>query len=238
MALGAQATNDIKETTGIHEAMLGERSNEKSGRAIRERKAQSATGTQVWADNYEIAIECAGKILVSLIPHVYGHAEAAIVLDENLERAYLQQLRGTMVLKDNNEEAYEEPIDLNVGQYQVKVAVGPTFASQREEAQSFIIDTMQALPPEVAGIIAPLVVKYSDQPGSDEIMNEMAPVVEALKIRMGVGGPEAQSQLQAMAMQSTMQALVQLQIIPPEMAEQLMQQMAGGGQQGAEGEVA
>lgn len=76
----ASASDDIKSTSGIYDASLGQRSNETSGRAINARKVEGDTGTFHFADNLSRGIRCLGVGLVDLIPHVYTPGRIVRVL--------------------------------------------------------------------------------------------------------------------------------------------------------------
>lgn len=76
----ASASDDIKSTSGIYDASLGQRSNETSGRAINARKIEGDTGTFHFADNLSRGIRCLGIGLVDLIPHVYTPGRIVRVL--------------------------------------------------------------------------------------------------------------------------------------------------------------
>jgi hypothetical protein len=67
-------SNDMKETTGIHEAELGMKSNETSGVAIRQRQQQGDLATIIYHDNMNAAMQEAGEVLNALIPIVYDTA--------------------------------------------------------------------------------------------------------------------------------------------------------------------
>ena len=68
LAVSSQALYD---TTGIYPPSLGQKSNETSGRAILARQKEADSGTFVYIDNRDIAIQRVGEILVEVIPKVY-----------------------------------------------------------------------------------------------------------------------------------------------------------------------
>jgi hypothetical protein len=65
------ADRDIKNTMGMHEASLGQKSNETSGKAISLRQREGDVSTFHFIDNLNRAIAHGGSILVDLIPLVY-----------------------------------------------------------------------------------------------------------------------------------------------------------------------
>src|SRR4030095_14332132 len=69
LSLGAaQASDDIKATTNVYDASLGERSNETSGIAIQRRQNQSGLSNFHFIDNLNRAIRQCGVVLCDLIP--------------------------------------------------------------------------------------------------------------------------------------------------------------------------
>jgi hypothetical protein len=65
------ADQDMMALTGIHQAGLGQRSNETSGKAILARQREGDVGTVVYSDNLGLSIRHTGAILLDLMPHVY-----------------------------------------------------------------------------------------------------------------------------------------------------------------------
>jgi hypothetical protein len=117
-------SNDMKETTGIHEAELGMKSNETSGVAIRQRQQQGDLATIIYHDNMNAAMQEAGEVLNALIPIVYDTARTirTVGVDE-----------GVKLLRVNDPNA-EEQINLAEGRYDVTVTTGPAYATRRQEA--------------------------------------------------------------------------------------------------------
>jgi len=66
------ASDDMKNIMGLHDASLGARSNETSGRAIMARQREGDVSTFNFIDNLSRGIRHSGRIIMDLIPHVYG----------------------------------------------------------------------------------------------------------------------------------------------------------------------
>ena len=86
------------------------------------------------------------------------------ILGENGERGQVEVNKPDIGL---NGEAITQN-DLSVGKYDVISTVGPSFGSKREEMVKMMIEAMQYAP-TMAGVIAPMIFKYSDWPGAQEI---------------------------------------------------------------------
>jgi hypothetical protein len=66
------ASDDMKNIMGLHDASLGARSNETSGRAIMARQREGDVSTFNFIDNLSRGIRHSGRIIMDLIPHIYG----------------------------------------------------------------------------------------------------------------------------------------------------------------------
>ncbi|WP_297924692.1 portal protein, partial [uncultured Agitococcus sp.] len=66
--------DEMKSTTGIFSASLGEQDNEKSGRAILAQQRKGDTANFAYIDNIARAIKWTGRIIIDLIPKIYDAA--------------------------------------------------------------------------------------------------------------------------------------------------------------------
>jgi hypothetical protein len=165
---------DIEDQLGSYAASKGETSNERSGKAILARITQSDKGTYTFVDNAGRSIIAGLKQIVELIPKIYDTPRALNILGENGERDIVQVNQPTV---DNN----GQPIitnDLSVGKYDVIATVGASFGSKREEMVRMLIESMQYAP-MLAPVIAPMIFKYSDWPGAQEVASKIEQAVTA-----------------------------------------------------------
>ena len=82
--LAMQARASVQDTVGMHEADVGAKGNEKSGRAIAERRYSGERGTFEFTDNLAHSISRIGQILCEIIPPVYsGNSIQRIVLPDD-----------------------------------------------------------------------------------------------------------------------------------------------------------
>lgn len=161
----AQLDNDdLKATMGQFDASLGQQSNETSGKAIMARQREGDNANFNYIDNLGRAIKYTGEILVDLIPHYYDTPRTIRILGEDGAEEYAQ-LYGEVL--DQQSGQVVKVNDLSRGRYDVTVTVGPTFATQRMEAAELLTNIMQSAP-DTAPILADLVVKNMDGPGTDE----------------------------------------------------------------------
>jgi hypothetical protein len=165
------AADDMKSIMGLHDASLGARSNETSGRAILARQREGDVSTFHYIDNLSRAIRHAGRILVDLIPKVYATARVVRVLGPDGKAgaaAVSPGARGGETLR-----AVGRIHDLGVGRYDLTVRSGPSFTSRREEAAGQMIELIRAYP-AAAPLIGDILARNLDWPGADEIAERLA----------------------------------------------------------------
>lgn len=175
----ANADWDVKAATGIFGAALGEPSQEKSGRAIIERKNESDVSTFDYIDNLANSIRHTGRILVDLIPRVYDTPRVLRILGEDGEG---QMMRLDPTMQEAHAETEEKDIaavfNPGVGKYDVEITVGPSYATKREQAAESMAQILQGNPAlwQAAG---DLFAKNLDWPGADELAERLKKMVPA-----------------------------------------------------------
>lgn len=199
------ASDDIKAIVGLHDASLGARSNETSGRAIMARQREGDISTFHFIDNMNRAIRQAGRILVDLIPKVYDKPRVLRVLGEDM-KPQVVQVNQPMPQPDGTELIY----DLQNGKYDVTVKTGPNFTTQREEFATSVTEFIRAYPP-AAPILLDMVAKAQDWPESQKVAQRLQtllpPQIQAMENGQQPIPPQAQMQIQQMQQQG--QAMAQ-----------------------------
>lgn len=171
------ASDDIKAITGIHDASLGARSNETSGRAILARQREGDVSTFHYIDNLARAIRHAGRILIDLIPHFYSVSRVIRILNPEGEAETVRVGSPEEAMAAQHEalrtqQEVEQIYALGVGKYDVAVDTGPSFTTQREEFNALLTELIRAAP-QYADLLGPLLIKSFDAPGIDKIMAEI-----------------------------------------------------------------
>ena len=155
---------EIRDTIGLQKAALGMQSNERSGVAIRERKKEGDVGTFAFMDNLARSMEHTGRVLIDIAP--------SILDTERIIR--LGNEKGEVNFTTVNMESPDGKIinDLSIGTYDVVVTVGPSFTTQRTEAQISMREFIQYYP-ESAPIIGDLYAKSMDWPGAEDVAKRL-----------------------------------------------------------------
>lgn len=172
MAEAAQLADDMKAITGIFDASLGARSNETSGRAIEKRQQEGDVSTFVYIDNLALAISCAGRQLIKLIPKIYDTQRVLRVLYEDGTEESIRanvpgiNRRGEMGTRHDPKAGF---YDLALGKYDVVVDAGPGFTTRRQEAAEGLKEFMQIVGPQGAAMFAGDLARLQDWPGAVEI---------------------------------------------------------------------
>lgn len=168
----ASAAEDMKATTGIYDASLGARSNEKSGVAIRERKQEGDVANFAYHDNLADSVTHCARILVDLIPKIYDTGRVVRILGDGDEQNLVPINQPFNVPQEDGSNV-ESIYELDAGKYDVRAKVGPSYTTQRQETQDFLIGVMDALPPQAGVALAPLIFKNSDFKDADEVVERL-----------------------------------------------------------------
>lgn len=161
-----QSAEDLKATTGIYDSSLGAKSNENSGVAIEGRVRQSQTSNFHFIDNLSRALRHSGRVILDLIPHVYDTERAVRALGEDGAVDIVQINK--IFDKDGKSKIYR----FDVGQYDVTITTGPSFATKRQEAVQSMLSLTQSYP-KVAEVAGDLMVRNMDWPGAQEIADRL-----------------------------------------------------------------
>lgn len=159
---------DIKDVTGIHDASLGIRSNEVSGKAIMARQREGDVATITFHDNLNLAIKEAGDVTNQLIPIAYDTIRNVRFVgpDEQLDFVNI------------NDPDDENSPDVTMGKYTTKLVTGPSFTTQRMEAQEFMLEMTKTMP-ELMAQAADITMESMDVPGAERLAGRFRKIIPA-----------------------------------------------------------
>lgn len=209
----ATTAEEMKAVIGIYDAGLGNRSNETSGKAILARQREGDIGSVVYIDNFNLAVQQAGRIIVDLIPHIYDTERMIRILGEDGKMDPLQINHKVQVQvgpdgtarHPQTGQAFPAPkgakpgdpmdvigYDVTVGAYDVVMTTGPSYSTKREEAKEGMTAFIQAAP-QVAPLIMDLVANGQDWPFADKIAKRLEtalpPQIRAMEAEGGDMAP-------------------------------------------------
>lgn len=157
------ASQDLRDISNLHEASLGQKSNEVSGKAILARQRVGETGTVIYQDNLELAIEATGRVVNDLIPFAYDTLRTIKIL--GLEDEEVTSVTINAVTE-------EDGLDITAGKYTVSSTTGPTSVTKRVEAVDGMLNMVNAMP-DTMSVVADLIVQAQDWPGADKIAKRL-----------------------------------------------------------------
>lgn len=189
--LAAADAEDIRATSGVSQAGLGEQGNERSGVALDNRQMESDVGAYEFTDNYREAYKLTCEICADMIPSVYDTARTVSTLGVD-GKAKMQPINGEQPDQQTQggpqmQDESDQPVDLLDGaKYNIEITMGPAYTTQRRNA----LDTLLALSEKVpifAELAPDLIAKNLDVQGADELEQRvrkklvMAGIIEPTK---------------------------------------------------------
>ncbi len=158
--------DEMKSTTGIYSASLGEQDNEKSGRAILAQQRKGDTANFAYFDNVSRAIRYTGRAIIDLIPKIYDSARVVQIMGADGEKK-LQRINQLAEV-----DGQQKFLDLSVGKYDLVVTQGSNYATKRIEALNSMVEIAR-VNPAIMQIAGDLIVKAMDWDGADEIAERL-----------------------------------------------------------------
>lgn len=201
------AANELMMVSGQYQPVMGEPSNERSGKALAERQRQGDNATYHYIDSMAICIRHVGKIVLDLIPHVYDTKRVlqimavdgisyAVELDPNLQKAYQQEL-------NHDGEVAKKIFNPQVGKYDIQAEIGPAYGTRREQAFDAYI-TLMTQAPQIAAVCADLLMQNADFPTANEAAERLRRMIPPQALGQG---PSQAEQLLTQQLQSTQELL-------------------------------
>ncbi len=160
------AVLEMEAAVGMPKAALGIQSNAISGRAKLADKDAGDTATFHFSDNMRVAKEHTYRIVLDMLPRVYSGRRQAKILGEDDQQSSVQiDDEGPAVQRQGGKVS---AINLGVGRYDVRVKVGPSFTTIREEL-GVKLQELGKGNPVLAAALMPMMMKLNDLPEADKI---------------------------------------------------------------------
>lgn len=155
-------SQDMKDVTGIHDASLGVRSNEVSGRAINARQREGDIASLTFYDNGNDAVLEAGDVINQLIPQIYDGTRVIRLIGEDETQKFARI----------NDPMDPRAVDMSVGAFDVALSTGTSYTTRRVEAAQAMMDAIQVFP-ALMTVAGPEIIRAQDWPGADKIAEKM-----------------------------------------------------------------
>jgi hypothetical protein len=163
-----EAGEEIKDTSGIYAANLGQPSNESSGKAIIARQRMGDNSSYHFQASLDRAVNLMGKIFIEVIPAIIDVPRAIRILGED----QVEKVVMVNQLHYDEESGENKLYDLTVGKYDVVTSVGPSYESRRMEVAENITNIMTAMP-NLGQYAGDILVRSLDFPGSEELAERL-----------------------------------------------------------------
>lgn len=170
-----QAREDIQASIGMYAANIGKQSNATSGVAYDAQKQQGEASTTHFPGNLAASVGHVGRICMDMIPRLIDTRRQLRIL--NVDKS-----SGAITIDPEQAEPLTETpqglsINPNLGKYDVRSVVGPSFTTQRQESREEMREMMRSNP-EMTPAVAPLWAQSLDIPNADklaEVLTAIAP---------------------------------------------------------------
>lgn len=163
------SAENMKQTVGMYDDSLGQRSNAVSGVAINNRKVEGEVATYHFGDNLNRSIAHGGRIAIGMIPQIYDTSRVIRIMGEE-DASEEVGINGQVV------EGQKRAFDLTAGQYDVRVTAGASFTTKRQEAAQYLQTLIQAQP-ELVSVAGDILVKNMDFPGAEALADRLRKMV-------------------------------------------------------------
>lgn len=215
------AKQNIKETLGMYNASIGEKSNEVSGVAIDARKTEGDVATFHFPDNVRRSYGHMGEIAIEMMPVIYDTPRIIQTLNEEQD-VQMVGINGAQ-MQDGQKQAY----DLTKGKYRVRITTGASYTTKRQEEAAFLSAVFQK-DPALMQIGGDILFKSLDSPGAQALGERLHKTISPQLLEDGQQDNPQMMQMQ----QALQQAQAQIQQLGAEL------QSKQGDQQIKQGEIA
>lgn len=178
------ATQDLRDVSNLHEASMGQQSNEVSGKAIVARQRVGELGSVIYQDNLNLAIAEAGRIIDELIPAVYDTPRMVCITGTDDKEALV-------AINDPSNTG----TDISTGKYKITITNGPSFVTRRAEAADAMATFINAVP-QAAPLVMDIVVQAQDWPMADQFAARLKHGVPPQALEQDDMTPEMKQQQQ------------------------------------------
>lgn len=188
LTMAMHANDNIKATTGLFDASLGNAGNATSGVQEHAQQNQGGLTNSHYQDNLKITGRHAGKCLIDMIPHYYDAPRVVKIMrdDDTIAPVSINKpLSPSEAAQIQADRAAKAPVtatppailkvlnDMSTGEYACVVEEGPAYSTVRKEAADAMVQFGQSWP-KLMDIAGDKVVTAMDWPGAKGIAERIA----------------------------------------------------------------
>lgn len=205
------ASQELESVSGQYAPMMGEPSNERSGKAINARQRMGDRATYHYIDNLAVGIRFTYKIFLDMIPKVYDTPRVVKILGEGGDEAAVKidpQAKEALVKQEVDTDRVIAIFNPAVGKYDVEADIGPDFATQRQEAAD-ALNQIFAADPTALRVLGDLYFKSLDVPMADEMAERWRNVIDPAALGEGPSEKEQELAQQVQGLQESLKAALE-----------------------------
>lgn len=161
------AVNEMEAAVGMYKSSFGQQSNAVSGVAKLSDRRESNTATYHYADNRAISLQQVGRILIDMDRQLTDTARMVRTMAEDGTPGQIRfdpDLKDAVAMKGGEVTA----INPRIGEYDLRVKVGPSYLTQNEETATELSAMFQGAP-QLLPILGPTWVRMKGIPGAEKI---------------------------------------------------------------------
>ena len=161
------ASREMEASVGMHPSLFGQGSRSISGRAKMADQQAGETATFHFADNLRVSQTQVYRIVVDMLPIVYSGDRQAKILGEDGQQSSIQ-INPRLETASQSQRGKLVAINPGVGRYDVRVKIGPSFTTIREELGVKLQELAKVNPP-LATAIVPILMQLEGMPEADKV---------------------------------------------------------------------
>lgn len=179
---GQRAENNLRASLGVVDVDASERAKEQSGRAIKARQQQNDITNSHFALNQSIGKRRIGQILDAWVPFIYDTPRVMEIMGADDQRRTVMIHAGQDMAPQQLPSGVkpEDVYDLTVGRYDIEIATGPSYATQRQNDLEVMTQVVTGNP-ELMPIAGDLFFGAMDSP----VARQMAQRLKKAGIKSG-----------------------------------------------------
>jgi hypothetical protein len=166
----AEANQDLMSVMGLFEPSLGQRgSHSESGKARELLQQQGVAANSNFLDNLQRTKRSIGRALLEWAPVVYDVPRIVHLVMQDGKKQAAVIYAGAANKPDPSEfPDIKDMYDVGMGHYDVTVSTGPSYQTQKEATQAWLLDLFKVLP-QLAAVGADILLENSDDPAAQQL---------------------------------------------------------------------
>lgn len=139
-------SDSIKSVTGIYDPSLGKNAGDQSGKAIEQLRSESNVGNYSYSDNLHRSIALMYNQMVKIFQQIYDAEMVKTIVKANSQHELTQINRYFPDGIDPETGKKGKANNITIGEYSVRVVVGPDFDTRQKESVPMLIDFFKSAP--------------------------------------------------------------------------------------------